>query len=50
MSQIITNTPIWVFALFFFLIFLGLSQIKKRDGYRFYLLKVFIVSLYGSLL
>ena len=31
MSQIITNTPIWVFVLFFFLVFLGLSQVKDRE-------------------
>lgn len=31
MSQIITNTPIWVFILFFFLVFLGLAQTRDKE-------------------
>ncbi|PLY07903.1 MAG: hypothetical protein C0625_04145 [Arcobacter sp.] len=31
MSEIITHTPIWVFLLFLFLLFLGLSQTKDRN-------------------
>ena len=30
LTEIITRTPIWVFVLFFFLVFLGLSQVKDR--------------------
>lgn len=30
MWQIVSNTPLWVFILFFFLLFLGLSQRKDR--------------------
>ena len=31
MFQIITNTPLWVFVLFFFLLALGLMQVKDRE-------------------
>ena len=47
MSQIITNTPIWVFTLFFFLVFLGLSQTKDK---YISLKKVFILPIIMLLL